>query len=141
MRFDRMEMRDGKLVATGEVLELPARTVCVAAGTSPNTTIEREAPGVLEIDPKTKAFRPHRIERGADGAFHPVADPGGWFTSYDNHGCFVSYYGDNLPKYAGSVVKAMASAKDGYPHVAALFDEEAERLTDDATSVRGSTLN
>src|SRR5262249_6286911 len=29
------------------------------------------------------------------------------------------------PKYAGNVVKAMASAKDGYPHVAALFDSPA----------------
>jgi hypothetical protein len=27
----------------------------------------------------------------------------------------VSFYGDNHPYYAGSVVKAMASAKDGYP--------------------------
>ena len=36
----------------------------------------------------------------------------------------VSFYGDNHPVYAGSVVRAMASAKDGAPHVAALFAEE-----------------
>ena len=35
----------------------------------------------------------------------------------------MSFYGDNHPHYAGSVVKAMASAKDGYSHVAALFPE------------------
>src|SRR5690606_28671053 len=37
----------------------------------------------------------------------------------------VSFYGDNHPFYAGSVVKAMASAKVGYRHVAALFPETA----------------
>ena len=30
--------------------------------------------------------------------------------------------------YAGNVVKAMASAKHGYPHVAALFDEDVAAL-------------
>jgi hypothetical protein len=38
----------------------------------------------------------------------------------------VTYYGDNHPKYAGNVVKAMASARDGYPHVVRLFPEAAE---------------
>ena len=33
----------------------------------------------------------------------------------------VTFYGDNNPGYAGSVVRAMASAKDGAPHVEALF--------------------
>jgi len=36
----------------------------------------------------------------------------------------VSFYGDNHPVYAGSVVRAMASAKDGAPHVAELFAGE-----------------
>ena len=31
-----------------------------------------------------------------------------------SNGRFVSYYGDNHPRFAGNVVKAMASAKDGY---------------------------
>src|SRR5262249_19519489 len=47
----------------------------------------------------------------------------GFFTSYDKEGRKVSFYGDNHPWYAGSVVKAMASAKDGYPHVVSLFPE------------------
>ncbi|MEJ5212093.1 MAG: 4-(cytidine 5'-diphospho)-2-C-methyl-D-erythritol kinase, partial [Burkholderiales bacterium] len=33
-------------------------------------------------------------------------------------GHYISYFGDNHPTYAGNVVKAMASAKDGYPEVA-----------------------
>jgi NAD(P)H-flavin reductase len=40
----------------------------------------------------------------------------------------VSYYGDNHPAYAGNVVKAMASAKDGYPHIVRLFEDELRAL-------------
>ncbi len=47
-------------------------------------------------------------------------------TSAD--GRFVSYYGDNHPRYAGNVVKAMASAKDGFPHVVRLFATELSSL-------------
>ncbi len=52
----------------------------------------------------------------------------GFFTSYHNDGKLISYYGDNHPKYAGNVVKAMASAKDGYPHVVRLFQQELAEL-------------
>lgn len=52
----------------------------------------------------------------------------GFFTSYNREGRLISYYGDNHPRYAGNVVKAMASAKDGYPHVARLFQAELADL-------------
>jgi NADPH-dependent glutamate synthase beta subunit-like oxidoreductase/NAD(P)H-flavin reductase len=137
MRFDRMALRDGKLVATGEVVELPARTVCIAAGTSPNVTYERELPGVFVMDPKTKAFAMHRAVPSGDGRFGVAADPKGFFTSYVGpQGQLVSFYGDNHPVYAGSVVKAMASAKDGYPFVAALFADEFAALTADGQGAR-----
>jgi NADPH-dependent glutamate synthase beta subunit-like oxidoreductase/NAD(P)H-flavin reductase len=123
MVFDRNEMKDGKLVSTGETVELAARTICIAAGTSPNVTYEREHPGTFVMDPKTKAFRPHRVERQGDKLV-AVEDELGFFTSYCDGTHAVSFYGDNLPRYAGSVVKAMASAKDGYPHVAQLFAHE-----------------
>src|SRR2546423_427292 len=48
----------------------------------------------------------------------------GFFTSHQHGEKRISFYGDNHPKYAGNVVKAMASAKDGYPYVAALFPKE-----------------
>ena len=48
-------------------------------------------------------------------------DSNGFFTSYNKDGKTVSYYGDNHPRFAGSVVKAMASAKYGFLQVAALF--------------------
>ncbi|HEX8560107.1 MAG TPA: FAD-dependent oxidoreductase [Pyrinomonadaceae bacterium] len=112
-------------------LRVPARTVCVAAGTSPNTIYERERPGSFALDDWKEFFAPHRAEKNGDGKFHLVpAAKGerGFFTSYEDSGRFVSYYGDNHPVYAGNVVKAMASAKDGFPEVVALFAEELAAL-------------
>src|SRR5262249_56149514 len=40
----------------GRIVELPARTLCVAAGTSPNTLYEKEHPGPLQLD--TKRYLP-----------------------------------------------------------------------------------
>jgi NADPH-dependent glutamate synthase beta subunit-like oxidoreductase/NAD(P)H-flavin reductase len=110
----------------GTVAELPARTVCVAAGTSPNVIYEREYPGTFELDAKKHYFRPHVARLDGEGRvrLEPASrSVDGFFTSYLQDGHTVSFYGDNHPHYAGSVVKAMASAKDGYPHVVALFPE------------------
>jgi NADPH-dependent glutamate synthase beta subunit-like oxidoreductase/NAD(P)H-flavin reductase len=115
--------------ADGSEVELPAHTVCVAAGTSPNVIYEREYPGTFELDDRKQYFRPHAASVDAQGkvTLAPSKPLDGFFTGYlrDNH--TVSFYGDNHPHYAGSVVKAMASAKDGYPHVVALFPE-AQKL-------------
>ena len=108
-------------------VELPARTILVAAGTSPNVTYEKEQPGTFQLDAKRRFFQGYRAEgSGTEVSLQP--DFSGFFTSYNNGGRLVSYYGDNHPQYAGNVVKAMASAKDGYPKVAALFADELARL-------------
>ena len=52
----------------------------------------------------------------------------GFFTSYNRNGRLISYFGDNHPTYAGNVVKAMASARDGYPRIVELFDRELATL-------------
>jgi NADPH-dependent glutamate synthase beta subunit-like oxidoreductase/NAD(P)H-flavin reductase len=110
----------------GSIVELPARTVCVAAGTSPNVTYEKEHAGSFLLDAKRQFFRAHKAVLGEDGKVkvEPVDNPRhGFFTSYSKDDKTVSFYGDNHPHYAGSVVKAMASARDGYPHVTALFPD------------------
>ncbi len=117
--------------AARERLSLPARSLMVAAGTSPNITYEREHAGTFDVDPKAHAFRAFRaVARDGGGFSLEPAPPGttGFFTSYQRGGRFITFYGDNHPAYAGSVVKAMASAKDGYPHVAALFAAELAAL-------------
>ncbi len=108
----------------GSVAELPARTVCVAAGTSPNVIYEKEYPGTFELDERKQYFRPYAAKMDPSGrvVLEPSKRAGdGFFTSYLKDGHTVSFYGDNHPHYAGSVVRAMASAKDGFPHVVALF--------------------
>jgi NADPH-dependent glutamate synthase beta subunit-like oxidoreductase/NAD(P)H-flavin reductase len=120
MRFSR----------AGGHVDLPARSVLVAAGTTPNITYEKEYPGSFQMDSKKKFFAPFQAVPGGDGAFklEPASNGGGFFTSYNQQGRFISYYGDNHPLYAGNVVKAMASARDGYPRVTALFAKDLSRL-------------
>ena len=109
------------------LVTLPARTCLVAAGTSPNITYENEAKGTFKLDAKKKFFQPHAVVE-KDGAWQLVPDANGFFTSHEAGGRFVSYYGDNHPRYAGNVVKAMASAKHGFPQVTRLFARELATL-------------
>ena len=131
--FERLNYvaETGKFEKTGEMVEFPARTVCVAAGTSPNVIYEKENPGTFKLDEWRQFFQPFKVERDGDGSLHVVEtdkNQAGFFTSYEKDGKFISYYGDNHPTYAGNVVKAMASAKHGYQRVVELFVEElAER--------------
>lgn len=113
--------------ADGSQVELPARTVLVAAGTVPNITCEKEHPGSFSLDGKRKFFKGFKAVRSGD-RFVLEADSGGFFTSHETDGKFVSYYGDNHPRYHGNVVKAMASAKDGYPRVVELFADAIAAL-------------
>lgn len=121
---------NGKFENTGEMHEFPARTVCVAAGTSPNVIYEKEKPGTFQMDEWRQFFQPFKVERDGTGKPH-VVEVGkgetGFFTSYESNGKFISYYGDNHPKYAGNVVKAMASAKDGYERVVEIFADELSK--------------
>jgi NADPH-dependent glutamate synthase beta subunit-like oxidoreductase/NAD(P)H-flavin reductase len=124
--------------ADGSTIDLPARTVCVAAGTSPNVIYEKEYPGTFELDDRHQYFRPYvaRVDASRRTTLERATRArDGFFTSYLKDGHTVSFYGDNHPHYAGSVVKAMASAKDGYAHVVSLFPDDAScdaRPTQDA---------
>ncbi|HEX7280665.1 MAG TPA: FAD-dependent oxidoreductase, partial [Vicinamibacterales bacterium] len=113
--------------ADGSTIELPARTVLVAAGTVPNVTYEKEHQGSFALDSKQKFFKGFKAVCEG-GTFTLQPDPDGFFTSHETDGKFVTYYGDNHPRYNGNVVKAMASAKHGYPHVAALFADHIASL-------------
>jgi NADPH-dependent glutamate synthase beta subunit-like oxidoreductase/NAD(P)H-flavin reductase len=135
LRFERMVTKEGKLRGSGEFFELPARTVCVAAGTAPNVTYEKEYPGTFELDENGEYFKSFELAEDGEGfgltPVEPVEDIAakvGFFTSYRKDGHLISYFGDNHPTYAGNVVKAMASAKDGYPEVARLYAKEVAAM-------------
>ena len=132
---DRDHVVAMRLVGPNGSVELPARTVLVAAGTSPNITYEKEKPDTFQIDSKQRFFQGFRAER-VNGAVTLTPDPNGFFTSHNDAGRLISFYGDNHPRYAGNVVKAMASAKHGYRHVTALFDEALASLDPAAQASR-----
>jgi NADPH-dependent glutamate synthase beta subunit-like oxidoreductase/NAD(P)H-flavin reductase len=120
--FEKQIVEDGRWKDSGNVVEMPARAVMVAAGTSPNVIYEKEHPGTFRLDKYGQFFQSY----AASGP--ELIEGDGFFTSYERGEKRISFYGDNHPKYAGNVVKAMASARDGYPHVAALFDRELKSL-------------
>jgi NADPH-dependent glutamate synthase beta subunit-like oxidoreductase len=63
MIFDKQGIgEDGKWHSTGELVRMPARSVMVAAGTSPNTIIERENPGAFAYDKWKQFFAPHTTD-------------------------------------------------------------------------------
>ncbi len=123
VQFER-QSRDaaGKWKNSGEFVEMPARSVLVAAGTSPNITYEREKPGTFELD-KWKSF--FKVHERRDSTLAPVEDKlaarSAFFTSFDDGRHTVSVYGDNHPAFAGNVVKAMASARAGYSRLVESF--------------------
>jgi len=101
-----------------EALTFPACTVLVAAGTRPNTVLARE----------------HAAQFGLDGQYFQAIDNSGQpakpelvskpkeaFVLHQLRpdGRSVSFFGDLHPSFAGNVVKAMGSAKQGWPVVAA----------------------
>jgi NADPH-dependent glutamate synthase beta subunit-like oxidoreductase/NAD(P)H-flavin reductase len=139
MSFERQKLIDGKWKASGEIIDLPARTICIAAGTSPNVMYEKENPGTFAMDKWKQFFLAHRatVDDAGQLTIEPVSNPReGFFTSYNDGKHAVSFYGDNHPHYAGSVVKAMASAKDAHPSVVALFRHDLAKLSDEPQEAR-----
>ncbi|MFD2184090.1 FAD-dependent oxidoreductase [Rhodoplanes azumiensis] len=110
--------RQGDVAGDPEVT-LPARTIVVAAGTQPNTTLARED-AAMALD--GKYFRA-RDEAGATVSPERIAKPSvaHVLTDIRADGRAVSFFGDLHPSFAGNVVKAMASAKQGFPVVARLL--------------------
>ncbi|MCP5009834.1 MAG: pyridine nucleotide-disulfide oxidoreductase, partial [Aestuariibacter sp.] len=119
---------DGRPKPTGELVTLAARSLLIAAGTSPNTVLAREHPGFAELDGK---YFQAVSEEG-----EPVTPE--WSTKPETpqvlmnireDGRAMSFLGDLHPSYAGNVVKAIASAKQGYPVVDRTLKKHAPTST------------
>ena len=98
----------------GTSVRLPARAVMMAAGTQPNTVLAREMGGRIELD--GKYFRT-LDEDGNPVTPERVAKPetAQVLVAIEPDGRALSFFGDLHPTFAGNVVKAMGSAKLGYP--------------------------
>ena len=125
IKFSIKELdEEGSWQKIGET-ELPARAVLVAAGTQPNTVLARE---------DTKNFKLHgRYFASCDENGDPVEPAYGnpkpespmVLLSRCNDGRFISFFGDLHPSYSGNVVKAMSSAKQGYPVVSRALSRQS----------------
>jgi hypothetical protein len=121
--FEQQIVEDGRWKDSGNVIELPARSVMVAAGTSPNVIYEKEHTGTFKLDKYGQFFQSFAVSSADAGPELIEIDANrdlGFFTSYQHPSRrekVISFYGDNHPRYAGNVVKAMASAKDGYKEI------------------------
>lgn len=117
--FRRYAESDGRWLATDDEIRLAARSVFVAAGASPNIIYEQERSGTFALD--GNHFLPHVAHDGelqpAEVPEHCKAPGYAPFTSYNAAGRIVSFIGDTHPMFAGSVVKAIASAKNSYAQV------------------------
>ncbi len=100
---------------------LPAKAVLVAAGTQPNTVLARED-GRIKLD--------GRYFQAVDSNGTPVSPQRAMSKPNEaqvlmhraDNGRFLSFFGDLHPSFFGNVVKAMGSAKRGYPVVTAQLD-------------------
>ena len=106
--------------ATGEAVTLPAKTILVAAGTQPNTVLAREDDHNVTLDGRyfqayDESGEKVKPERSAKPATAHV------LMSVRPDGRTISFFGDLHPSFSGNVVKAMGSAKQGYPVVSRML--------------------
>lgn len=121
---------DGSWKKTGQI-HLPARTIFVAAGTQPNTVLAREFPEQFKLDGRyfqacDELGRPVKPERSN------AKPANAHVLQYRHHdGRFVSFFGDLHPSYSGNVVKAMGSAKQGYPVLSRVLSQVPAAVKED----------
>jgi len=98
-------------------INLPAKSIFIAAGTQPNTVLSKEDDitfkldgkyfqAINELGEKVKPQYASSKTKQAHVLLHKTTD-----------NKFISFFGDLHPSYFGNVVKAMGSAKQGYPVV------------------------
>jgi NADPH-dependent glutamate synthase beta subunit-like oxidoreductase/NAD(P)H-flavin reductase len=124
MRFSRQSGLGGE---TAEHW-LPAHTVFVAAGTQPNTVLAREHPAHFALDGKyfqacDEEGKPLEPERAISKPRRPEV-----LLSRLSDGRFISFFGDLHPSYFGNVVKALGSARQGYPVVSRVLARQAPAI-------------
>jgi NAD(P)H-flavin reductase len=112
-------------------IRLPARSVLIAAGTQPNTVLAREEGVSLALDGKyfqacDEHGAPVKPERGAAKPKHPDV-----LLHRRRDGRFMSFFGDLHPSFFGNVVKAMGSAKQGYPVLSRVLAKQPPNTAED----------
>ncbi len=96
---------------------LLAKSLFIAAGTSPNTVISKEDSITYKLD--DKYFQAIDEEGNNIKPQYGLAKPQQVYVLLHKteNNKFISFFGDLHPSYFGNIVKAMASAKQGYPTI------------------------
>ncbi|MDF2965959.1 MAG: putative bifunctional glutamate synthase subunit beta/2-polyprenylphenol hydroxylase [Rickettsiaceae bacterium] len=114
--------------------EVFARTILIATGTTPNIKIADEEGSYFKTDKGYFALNLDK-ERSellkADEKFSQEE-----FVIERSEKGSISYFGDLHPSFAGNVVKAMASAKNGYPKIAQELTKRAPKNLDKDFTVK-----
>jgi NADPH-dependent glutamate synthase beta subunit-like oxidoreductase/NAD(P)H-flavin reductase len=121
-----------ELSVKGESKTLPARTILVAAGTKPNINLTYDEPNRFKLEGKTfqaidlngQPVTPERLCK---------PDTAHVLMTEARPGQYLSFFGDMHPSYAGNVVKAMASAKQGYPIISTVLNQSHKAVVTQTT--------
>ncbi|WP_353284864.1 FAD-dependent oxidoreductase [Wolbachia endosymbiont (group A) of Lasioglossum fulvicorne] len=116
-----------KLIDTksGEIKRIKARSIFIAAGTEPNTVIATEDKRHFKLS-NGYFTQLNSLGKEIDPIFSPKVQNKDRILVYKQGNKTISFFGDLHPSYSGSVVKAMASAKNGYPIISQLLSEETQ---------------
>lgn len=146
VQFEKMRYQNNRWTGSGQIVDIALRNLYIAAGTSPNTIYQSEHPGAFKMDGQYfQRYHPEwndgalQLVAMADQTIPKVGKPAP-LTSYRQRGKYISFCGDNHPVYTGNVVKAMASAKDAYPHITRLFAERLAALQPERQGQRDASL-
>lgn len=113
---------DGKWHEAGHA-ELPAKTILIAAGTQPNTVLAREDAANFRLD--GRYFQAVDEDGNPTPVEKSISKPNEIkvLLSRRDDGRYLSYFGDVHPSFFGNVVKAIGSAKQGYPVISRMLQK------------------
>ncbi len=121
-----------RVYISGDVQIVPAKTVLVAAGTKPNVNLTYDEPFPLTaygtfqaVDESGMLVTPDRMAK--PGSVYVLMQEDSDHKKQNHPKPRMSFFGDLHPSFSGNVVKAMASAKRGYPVISGLLESVSVR--------------
>jgi NAD(P)H-flavin reductase len=117
--------------SSAESVTLPARTIFIAAGTQPNTVLAREDAVHFRLDGRYFRAVDEQGEPVRPQAAHAKPEAAHVLLSGEPGGRWISFFGDVHPSYFGNVVRAMGSARHGYPVVSRVLAAAPPASTED----------
>ncbi|HXA47697.1 MAG TPA: FAD-dependent oxidoreductase [Burkholderiaceae bacterium] len=140
MRLQIQQRDDDGKWSAGSEITLPAHSIFIAAGTQPNTVLAREDASHFRLDGKYFAACDENGEKCTPEKEISKPEQADILLSKQDNARFISFFGDLHPSYFGNVVKAMGSAKQGYPVVSRVLAQQPP-MNDESDTTFFSRLN